>query len=96
MEELREKLKASCAPEIIFSSIEAHEDVHTRQVDQLPAISNDGKTHSKGQLEVHAYAVSARVLLDWLKRRCQGPDLGAAETRVLRLEGATEARYRIR
>lgn len=85
LDELRRKLEKECKPDAIFESIAAHEELHGRQQEQFPEYT-DGRPRTWGLMEVSAYAMDARMLLEWLKENCPGTGLGDAERRLERLE----------
>lgn len=91
LEELEQRLREQCRHGMIFQSIAAHEDVHTRQQERFPEY-DDGTPLTHGLMEVSAYVADARMLLEWLKENCPGTPLGDEERRLQELE-ATAARY---
>jgi hypothetical protein len=85
LEKLRRQLKEQCSPDVIYDSIVAHEDVHTRQSAQFREYT-DGKPFTFGQMEVSAYVISATMLMDWLRENCPQMNLDDAENRLAKLE----------
>jgi len=85
MEELRQKLRAECKPDIIFESISMHEDIHTNQQEKFPEY-NDNKPRTRGLMEVSAYVADAQMLVDWLRDNCPVTNLSSAESRLQRIE----------
>ena len=85
LDDLRRKLEKECKPDIIFASIAAHEEMHGRQEQQFPEYT-DGRPRTWGLMEVSAYAMDARMLLEWLMENCPGTGLGDAEKRLEKLE----------
>jgi hypothetical protein len=85
LEKLRQKLEESCKPDMIFTSISAHEDVHSRQQEQFPGYNN-GKPRTFGLMEVSAYVIDAQMLVDWLSENCPGTNVSDAERRLRSLE----------
>jgi len=91
LEKLRQKLEESCKPDMIFTSISAHEDIHTQQQERYPEY-NDGKPRTFGLMEVSAYVADAQMLVDWLRENCPGTNVSDAERR-LRSLGKIADRY---
>ncbi len=85
LDDLQRKMEAECRPGVIFAAISAHEDLHGRQKEQFPEYS-DGRPRTWGLMEASAYAMDARMLLEWLKENCPGTGLGDAEKRLEKLE----------
>jgi hypothetical protein len=89
IEKLRQKLEESCKPDIIFTSISTHEDIHSRQQENYPEY-NEGKPRTFGLMEVSAYVIGAQMLADWLRQNCPGTNLSDAERRLRNLEKAAD------